>query len=289
MPASHSCEQDRLAGGVVEVLRDRRGERVRRLVAVVPGRDAQRVRAVRPALADRERRARPGTDGRPERRHLAQRCDRLVDDRPRRGGRARRPGWPPPSRRARHRWRRWRPGRAGGRAGRPRRTPGRSRSVACPPITPTRRAARGSSPPGPRRSRGRAGPGRARAPGRVGLPRPGVDPGVQRLAVRPGAVELVGGVERGPVGVDRHVGHRREHDAAAAADRGLVTWRRTRSRGTARRPPGAGASRSPRSVRSTERRCHPVSDRAPAASRRSSSSVDSTSTTRPRVLFTRPT
>ena len=71
-------EQGRLAGGVAEVLRDGRGEDVRRLVAVVPGRDARASRAGRrpprrprgPAAASRRPRA--GTSaprpGRPPRR-----------------------------------------------------------------------------------------------------------------------------------------------------------------------------------------------------------------------------
>ena len=42
MPAAAHLEQDVLADGVAEVLRHRRAERVRRLVAVVPGRDAER-------------------------------------------------------------------------------------------------------------------------------------------------------------------------------------------------------------------------------------------------------
>ena len=83
-----------------------------------------------------------------------------------------------------------------------------------------------------------------------------------------------------PVPVERHVGHGGEHDAAAGADGVLVTGRERapEEQGTGHPQP---ASSSLRADRSTDRSCQPVSDLAPADSLRSSSSVDSTSTTRP--------
>ena len=65
-------EQHRLARRVAEVLRDRRGERVGRLVAVVPGRDAERLPAVRASASTTSNAAsRPGADVGAEGRHPA--------------------------------------------------------------------------------------------------------------------------------------------------------------------------------------------------------------------------
>ena len=143
-------EQDRLAGGVAEVLRDRGGEHVGRLVAVVPGRDAQRLASVRAARrAPSKRRVGPGVDRRAVRRHRGQRGQRRVEVVARRGRRAGRRGWPPPSRPgpppvATTCARAEQPARAGPR----RRTPASPRCSAWPPITPTR-----CRPAHPRRQR----------------------------------------------------------------------------------------------------------------------------------------
>ena len=129
-------EQDRLPGGVAEVLRDRRGEHVGRLVAVVPGRDAEGVRRVgRTGRAPRAPAAprRPPTGGTT--------APRRAPPPPRRARRAVAPtasrrGWRPPSSPARHRSRPRAADRAYGRAGPRRRTRARR---AAPSARPSRR------------------------------------------------------------------------------------------------------------------------------------------------------
>ena len=159
-------EQDRLAGGVAEVLRDRGGEHVGRLVAVVPGRDAERLRAVGEALARRRSAAsaHAPTDG-PVGRHPGQRRQRLVERRARRRPDSQAPRLaasmapgPPPVATT------WRGAEQPARAGPRRRTPASPRCSAWPPITPTRRRGPPTQRPrAPRRWRGRAAPGRAAA------------------------------------------------------------------------------------------------------------------------------
>ena len=69
MPAGAHLQQQRLARRVGEELRDRGGEDVGRLVAVVPRRDAERLPAARRRAHDVEGDPRPRADVRAERRH----------------------------------------------------------------------------------------------------------------------------------------------------------------------------------------------------------------------------
>ena len=69
----------RLAHGVLEVLGDRRGEHVGRLVAVEPGRDAEPAVTAGPPPAHVERHPGPRRDRRPVRRHRRQHVDGVVE------------------------------------------------------------------------------------------------------------------------------------------------------------------------------------------------------------------
>ena len=161
-------QQDRLAGGVVEVLGDRGRERrsAARARSATSGCPASRRR--RPARRDRvERRPRPRPDRRPERRAPRRARDRRRRRRPSSPvARARRRGWPPPWRPGLRRWPRCAAlGEQRARAVRPRCTPAGPAPMAWPPITPTRlrprvQSARASSIAWSCRARASARPGR---------------------------------------------------------------------------------------------------------------------------------
>ena len=181
-PRVADLQQDRLAEGVAEVLRDRGGEDVRRLVTVEPGRDPERrdvAQGRRPTGRRRPtRRPTGGTTGRPRARSSA--SVSAASGSPREAAHR---GWPPPSLPAH---RRSRPcGRD--RAAQPSRAASAyaasPRTRACPPITPTRRPA--GQPAGQRLVDRvvvqRLGEGVA---GRRWLERPGVGPLVERVGVR---------------------------------------------------------------------------------------------------------
>ena len=286
-PGVADLEQDRLAGGVAEVLRDRGREDVRRLVPVVPGGDAQRRRCRRASRSrtSKAASAQASTDGSvapAPRARRASACVEVVGGRGRRGGRR---GWRPPSPRDRRRWSpRARP-RAAGRAGPRRRTPARRAAARG---RPSRRpgAAAAPSRPGPCRSRGRAGPGRAWPPGRRCSARPGVGAGVEGGGVRRRVVQLPGGVERRAVRVDRDVRDGRQDDAAPGVDPLGVALGE-----------GAAEERSPprpaaREVLAASRQVEASAPTSPTWSwrrRRSGGRAppsDSTSTTRPRLCLT---
>ena len=120
-------------------------------------------------------------------------------------------------------------------------------------------------------------------------PRPGVGPRVEGVVVARGVVEVAGGVERGPVGVDRDAGDLGQHDRTGTAYGVVVAVGEVAAeeqrlrRATARAAPArarSGRARRPAS---------PASERAPAASLRSRSARVVTSMTRPRECFTGPT
>ena len=268
----------------------------------MPGRDAERLCRLGHgrAHASRAARAQSSTDG-PERRHLGQ-----HGDAPRRGVEAVRRGSAEVGRLHRARtatggdhvaWR-----RARGRGGRRRRTPASPRSggVAAHHADQVLRPARYQPRRAPRRSRGRAAPAparrrRSRASGtrrRRGRPanaRTASRFEARQLAPRLNAVELIGGVEPRSIDVDRRDAQRRQHQRTRASRRAPRRRARTCNPGTSRRPLRSRASSPDRSVRSTWRTRQPESRVAPTAIRRSKSSSDSTSTTRPRLRLTSAT
>ena len=212
MPAGAHLEQQRLARRVGEELRDRGGEDVGRLVAVVPRRDAERLPAARRSRRRRRgpTRAHAPTSGRND-GTVARRRQRVVEA-----------------------------------VGQERAEVGRLHGA--------RTAARGDGEVVAERvpEAGRGGVRRAaalervtahdadqvasghpRRQGRVDVvvvqrhrqgvlgtgaaPRPGVGPRVEGVVVARCVVEVAGGVERGPVGVDRDAGDLGQHDRTGTA------------------------------------------------------------------------
>ena len=148
-------QQDRLAQGVAEVLGDRGGEEVRRLVPVEPGRDPERGGVAE--AGDRPRCGDPGVDRRVVRRCRQPGAPAPRPARPPARGRGVHLGWRPPSHPVHHRSRRCGCGRAEHPAGRLRRTPAR---LAPERARPSRRpgTVRSSTPSAPRPPHGRAAP-----------------------------------------------------------------------------------------------------------------------------------
>ena len=182
---------------------------------------------------------------------------------------AARRGWPPPSRPARRRWRRCsRPPSAG---------PSRAASAyAGSPRSSRVPAHHADQARGRRPSRSSAwsigvvvqGPGRAPRSGSPCSLRPGVGAGVERVGVPRRVVQLLGGVERGAVGVDRHAG-----TAGSTSAPGASTARRRPRRSVQPRnvAPATVQRRGPAlpSVRSRPRTRQPAAwwPRRPAAGR----------------------
>ena len=216
-------QQDRFPGGVAEVLRDRGGEHVGRLVAVEPRRHRPGCRDRSTPWTTAERLARPlrrrtaGTTGTPasEPTAVARSSRDEPARRPPRLAASIAPGPPPvattcvlPEHPAQPRGVGVRRRGAVGRRAHPSRRPGGAREA--------RRS-------GPRRWRGRAAPGRASPSGSAAPWRPGVGARVQRVGVGPRVVQLGRRVERRPVAVDGGVtavdGRRRPLDGRTSIDR----------------------------------------------------------------------
>ena len=211
----------------------------------MPERSAPPARPERGEHVEAPARAQRRTEGRNVRRR-GQPSEHLVERGRRRARQRGRRGSPPPSRPGRRRW----PPSARRRASaRP------SRAASAYSGCPARQGVAAHHPDdagGPRRSSSRASSTAwscsacasvAATSRRAAAAGPGVDPGVQGrvvAAVEP-VVQLVGGVERAAVGVERDVGHVGEDQRAAGPQRLLVGGSERRSRAAAR-PPGRAAA-----------------------------------------------
>ena len=213
-------------------------------------------------VADLERGARPGADRRAGTTAPRRATSTASSStRPRRGRTARRRGWRPPSRPGRRRWRRVARREQVGPSRAASAYAGSSALDGVAAHHADQAAARAPSPRAPRRSRGRAAPAASVASGRRAAatrrrparPAPRRSPRSRRARRR---------CRAGPVGVDRDVGHGGEDDAAAGADGDLVAGGERAAEEQGAGHPEA-ASSSLRAVRSTERRCQPVSDVLP--------------------------
>ena len=165
------------------------------------------------SVSHRQRRPHPGVDRGPERRHLGQHAQGLVERGRPAPRRRRRRGWRPPSRPARRRW------RPRGRA--PSRWPSRAASAyAAVPRSTAWRAHHADEVPAGRPVGERIVDGVVvqrdgqRVVPLVGVLGPGVGPAVERARVGSVVVQLVGGVEPAAVDVDR--GARRSSGSTSA-------------------------------------------------------------------------